>query len=91
LKFRITQLFPRGFRSFPVAASSTREALDVADMMIDRGATDIKIVDANGRRYDLIQLERLFDEEMAQNEFPSLSAGAARVRDDPGSGTTDPH
>jgi hypothetical protein len=66
MQFRITQLFPRGFRSLPVTAHDTRDALDIVDMMIDRGATEIKIVDAAGRRYDLIELERMLDEEMAR-------------------------
>jgi hypothetical protein len=80
VKFLITQLFPRGFRSLPVLASDTREALDVVDLMIERGATAIKIIDAIGQRYDLIDLERAFDDELAQRRPFNPSAGPERAR-----------
>jgi hypothetical protein len=78
VKFFITQLFPRGFRSLPVSASDTIEALDVVDLMIERGATDIKIIDAIGQRYDLIDLARTFDDELAQRRpfYPKRRPGA---------------
>jgi hypothetical protein len=78
VKFLITQLFPRGFRSLPVSASDTIEALDVVDLMIERGATEIKIIDAIGQCYDLIDLERTFDDELAQRRpfYPKHRPGA---------------
>lgn len=80
MKFRITQLFPRGFRSLPVSTSDTRQALEVVDLMIERGATEIKIMDATGRRYDLIDLERTLNEETARSGSHSLGVNLEHAR-----------
>lgn len=63
MKYTVKQMMPLGFRLFPVAASDTREALDVVRTMVARGAIAVEIIDANGLHYDLIDLEREFDEE----------------------------
>ena len=44
---------------FAVSATDAREALDHVRDMIARGLTDVHILDDRGRRYDLVELERL--------------------------------
>jgi hypothetical protein len=65
MRYNIKQLAPWRIRSRSITATDTREALDIIATMIERGAIEVEIVDINGRRYDLIDLERIFDEEMA--------------------------
>ena len=48
-----------GFGSFAVQAGDTREALDVARGMIDRGVREVEILDDNGSLCDPSDLERI--------------------------------
>jgi hypothetical protein len=65
VRYRVKQLAPLDGLSFSVTAADTKEALDIVAMMIERGAREVEIVDSNGRHYDLIDLESIFDEESA--------------------------
>ena len=64
MKFCVRQLAPSGF-GLPISAASTQQALDVVGSMIQRGAIAVEIIDGIGLHYDLIDLERLFDDEIA--------------------------
>jgi hypothetical protein len=57
MKYSIKQLVPLDGLSFWVTAADTGEALEIVTMMIERGAKEVEIIDVNGRRYDLIDLE----------------------------------
>jgi hypothetical protein len=72
MKYSIKQLVPLDGLSFWVTAADTGEALEIVTMMIERGAKEVEIIDVNGRRYDLIDLESTFDEECAA---PPTGAG----------------
>ena len=63
MRFTVTQTAPSGFGTFPVSAADARAALDVVASMVERGARSVAILDANGLRYDLIDLERALDDE----------------------------
>jgi hypothetical protein len=63
VRFTITQTAPLGFGAFPVSTTDARAALDVVASMVERGAKGVEILDANGLRYDLIDLERALDDE----------------------------
>ena len=41
----------------------SRQAPDMVASMVERGALAVDIVDACGMHYDLIDLERVFDDE----------------------------
>ncbi|NNM71416.1 hypothetical protein [Enterovirga aerilata] len=51
---------------FAVIAQDAREALNHVRDMLDRGLTDIDVVDPEGRHYDLIELERITAESEAR-------------------------
>jgi hypothetical protein len=87
MKYSVKQLVPPEGLSFCITAANTGEALDLVAMMIERGAKEVEIIDANGRRYDLIDLESIFDEECAARptgqgyiEHNAAQAGAALKR-----------
>lgn len=63
MKYSVKQMVPLRFLSSAVSARDTREALDIVGTMVERGATAVEIIDADGLHYDLIDLERAFDEE----------------------------
>lgn len=44
---------------FAVTAVDAREALDRVRQMINNGLAEVQIFDADGKAYDLIELERL--------------------------------
>ena len=44
-------------------AVDTRQALDLVATLVENGALAVEIIDASGMHYDLIDLERAFDEE----------------------------
>ena len=67
MKFSVKQKVPLVFRSFAVTASNAGEALEVVASMVESGAVEVEIVDVNGLHYDLIDLERTFDEESARS------------------------
>jgi hypothetical protein len=48
-----------GFGSFAVQAGDTREALNIARGMVDRGIAEVEILDDNGAACDPAELERL--------------------------------
>jgi hypothetical protein len=62
VRFTIIQTAPPGFGA-GIPATGAREALDVVASMVERGATAVDVVDLNGARYDLIELERALDDE----------------------------
>jgi hypothetical protein len=63
MKFTITQTAPTGYGSFSVMTKTANEARDVVASMVERGAIDVDVVDADGRYYDLIELERKATDE----------------------------
>ncbi len=63
VRFTVIQTAPSGFGTVSIAATGAREALDVVASMVERGATAVDVVDFNGVRYDLIELERALDDE----------------------------
>jgi hypothetical protein len=63
VKYSVKQVRPLGFSAPAVCAADTRQALDVVASMVEGGALVVEIIDASGMHYDLIDLERAFDEE----------------------------
>ena len=67
MKFTIRPAGSSQSGGFAVTAIDAREALNHVRDLLARGLTDVHILDHKGRRYDLVELERLTAEGEADD------------------------